>query len=65
MTKLKDENYFIDSAESLLKKLKDDEEIESSLTEVRSVMKKDLKMSYKKVKIVAELANSPKNLVLR
>ena len=56
---------FIDSAEHVCKKLKEDLSQDFQKHEVRKVMKEDLNMAYKKVQAVALHTNSVNNLVCR
>ena len=60
------ENYdFIDSADHVLKNLSKELSLKTNNQEIREVMKKDLVMSFKKVKPVALHTNSVNNLVCR
>ena len=56
---------FIDSAASVVKHLKDENNMESKPREVRKVMRDELGMRYRKVKAVLLHSNSEKNLILR
>ena len=56
---------FIDSTASVVKHLKEEQEIIAKPKEVRTVMRQELDMRYRKVKDVSLHANSQKNLVLR
>ena len=56
---------FIDSAHSVQKKLIEEADVHSSLKEIRDIMKKQLKMSYKKVTHSTMQGNSSRNLILR
>lgn len=58
-------NEFTDSVKSVKKRLSESEEIESKETEIKNVMKLDLKMRYKKLIHISVHANSAKNLILR
>ena len=60
-----EEDSFIDSAESIKKKVIADKGVTTKETEVRSVLKKDLGMRFRKLKHVTFKANSINNLVLR
>ena len=55
----------IDSVGSAQKRLSEEEQIDSKEAEIRSIMRRDLKMRYKKLVHISLHANSPKNLILR
>ena len=57
------ENYFIDNVESVLKKIKEKLSIEVKGPGVRTIMKEDLGMSYRKVHPVPWHANSEKKVL--
>ena len=58
-------DVFIDSAHSVQKKLLEEDKIHSSIREIRNVMKKQLRMGYKKVTHITMQGNSVRNIVLR
>ena len=62
---MNEEDSFIDSAESVKKRLYTDENIVTKEREVRSVLKNDVGMKYRKLKYTTFQSNSIKNLVLR
>ena len=62
---MKEDNYFIDNIASVLKKIKKDLSMEAKAPGVRTIMKEDMGMSYRKVHPVPWHANSEKNLILR
>jgi hypothetical protein len=55
----------IDSAAHVIKSLTNEHYIKTTEQEVRDVMKRELGMSYRKIKQVSLHSNSEKNLVLR
>ena len=55
----------VDSVSAVKKCLKDGYDLEAKETVIRSVMKKDLGMRYRKILSVSSTGNTPKNLVLR
>ena len=55
----------IDSAAGVKKGLKDGYDIDAKINIIRSVMKQDLGMRYRKIQTVSNTGNTPKNLVLR
>ena len=59
------QNSYIDSVDTVNKVLEEKHEIKLKPWKVKDIMKKDLDMSYKKVKPISIHANSAKNLVLR
>ena len=58
-------NVVIDSVASIKKALSYGMNIEAKLSLIRSVMKEDLGMKYKRIKSISNQGNSPRNLVLR
>ena len=62
---MNDEDAFIDSAKSVKKKIFEEEGIVTKEKEVRSVLKNDLGMRFRKLKLVTFKTNSINNLVLR
>ena len=56
---------FIDSAHSVQKRLLDEAKVHSTLPEIRSVMKIQLRMGYRKVLHITMQGNSARNLILR
>ena len=62
---LNEANHFIDSAEMVQRRLKAERNIEVKQKEIRSIMRKDLNMSYRKIQAVTVRTNSEKNLILR
>ena len=56
---------FIDSAHSVQKRLLEERGLHSSTTEIRSIMKKQLRMGFKKVKHITMQGNSARNIILR
>ena len=65
VNKMNEEDSFIDSAESVKKRLYAEENIVTKEKEVRNVLKKDIGMRYRKLKYTTFQANSIRNLVLR
>ena len=62
---MNDDNVIIDSVAMLKDKLQEENGIEAKENEIRSVMKDNLDMRYKKILAASIHANSAKNLVLR
>ena len=62
---MNDADAFVDSAESVKKKAYAEEGIITKEKEVRSVLKHDLGMKFRKLKHIKPTANSIKNLVMR
>ena len=60
-----DAGSIIDSADAVKKSLEQQHKIITTVREITSVMRKDLKMRYKKIVPVSLHANSQKNLVCR
>ena len=58
-------NVVIDSVASVQKALFQGQDIKAKQSLIRSIMKKDLGMKYKRIKSISNEGNSPKNLVLR
>ena len=58
-------NVVIDSVASVKQALSYGMDIEAKLSLIRSVMKEDLGMKYKKILSISNQGNSPRNLVLR
>ena len=58
-------NVVIDSVASVQQALSYGMDIEAKLSLIRSVMKKDLGMKFKRIKSISNQGNSPRNLVLR
>ena len=56
---------FIDSAAHVIKSVSKEHQIKTSEQEVRDVMKQELGMRYRKIKLVSLHSNLEKNLVLR
>ena len=65
VVKLNETDHFIDSVASVKKMLEEEEKTEYKERDIKLVMKKELKMSYRKVKMVPSGVNSEKSLVLR
>ena len=63
--RMNEEDSFIDSAESVKKKALAERGVVTNEREVRSVLKEDLGMRFKKLKHITFKANSVNNLVLR
>jgi hypothetical protein len=62
---MNDEDAFIDSAKSVKKKIFEEEGIVTKENVIRSILKNDLGMRFRKLKHIKPTANSIKNLVLR
>ena len=58
-------DHFVDSVELVTKKLIADNQLVCKESEVKSVMRKELGMKFKKVKAISLTANSERNLILR
>jgi hypothetical protein len=58
-------NVFVDSAEHVRRALQEDLGLEATVQEIRTVMREDLGMKYRKVVPTSIHGNSVKNLVLR
>ena len=59
------EDTFIDSAESVKKRVKIEKGITTKEKEVRDIMKNQLGMRFRKLKLITNKTNSINNLVLR
>ena len=62
---MKKETGFIESASVIVNKFNTEYEYNIKTHEVIDILKKDLSMSYRRIKPISVHANSPKNLVLR
>ena len=62
---LDNQDGFIDSAQQVRNMVKFGHNLEVSLADVYYVLKKELNMSFKKIKPIAIHANSDKNLIIR
>ena len=62
---MNDHNVIVDSVESVQKGLRVGYEIEAKQRDIKSVMKQELDMRYRKIISVSRTGNTPKNLVLR
>ena len=58
-------NVVIESVASVKQALSYGMDIKAKLSLIRSVMKNDLGMKYRKIKSISNQGNSPRNLVLR
>ena len=63
--KMNDDNKIIDSVAMLSKTLQEEYGIEAKEKEIKSVLRDDLNMRYKKIREVSIYSNSERNLVLR
>ena len=63
--RLNDEDAFIDSAEAIQAKIKQESDLTVQQHEVRDVMKRDLGMSYRKVRRISDNSNIERSLILR
>ena len=63
--KMNDDNKIIDSVAMLSKTLQEEYGIEAKEKEIKSVLRDDLNMRYKKIWEVSIYSNSDRNLVLR
>ena len=63
--KMNDDNKIIDSVAMLSKTLQEEYGIEAKEKEIKSVLRDDLNMRYKKIREVSIYSNSNRNLVLR
>ena len=63
--KMNDDNKIIDSVAMLSKTLQEKYGIEAKEKEIKSVLRDDLNMRYKKIREVSIYSNSERNLVLR
>ena len=62
---MNDDNKIIDSVAMLSKTLQEEYGIEAKEKEIKSVLRDDLNMRYKKIREVSIYSNSERNLVLR
>ena len=63
--KMNDDNKIIDSVAMLSKTLQEEYGIEAKDKEIKSVLRDDLNIRYKKIREVSIYSNSDRNLVLR
>ena len=62
---LNEQNQVIDSVEALQKIMRKEKNVKVKQKELSSIMKNQLGMSYRKIKMITLKTNSERNLVLR